>query len=70
MIAFFQKFVFSTASYVLKNWSYRFHNNCQSVFWTLIYCFLTFRMFDKAEKYVKIFSALESLLFFQQPLRS
>ena len=34
----------------LKSWSYYFHNNCQSISWTLMICFLTFLMFDKKKK--------------------
>ena len=43
---FFLKFVFSTTSKVLKNWSYNFRSNCHFSFWTFINGLLRFFTLD------------------------
>ena len=42
---FFQKFMFSAISWVLKKWSYNFNINCQVTLWTPIRSSPTFVMF-------------------------
>ena len=63
-IAFFSKVCVFNNLLGLKSWSYYFHNNCQNIFRTLISWYLTFVMFENTKKMAKIFSVLESLLFF------
>ena len=42
---FFQKFMFSATSWVLKKWYFNFNINCQVTLWTLINCCRTYVMF-------------------------
>ena len=72
---FFQKFVFSTTSQVLKHRSYMFHSNRHNALWTLITCPLRFVTLDNTRKKgSKSFATVKTAIFwnvcFYRPLRS
>ena len=50
-LPFFQKFMFSATSWVLKQWSFNFNISGQVTLWTLIGCFRTFVMFYNTRRY-------------------
>ena len=51
--SYFLNFLFLSTFWVLKNWSYYFHSNCQNTFWTFINCFLTPLILDDIKKVFK-----------------
>ena len=68
MVAFFfQRFMFSATSWVLKKWSFNFNFNCQVTLWTLISCFRTFvRFYNRRRKRRKSFLHWKGCLFLQK----
>ena len=72
---FFQNFLSSTASRILKNCSYNFQSNCQKVLWTLINCSVMFVTLDDARKngtetFVTVKTAIIWNVCFNRNLRS
>ena len=64
---YFQKFVFSTESYVLKNWSYKDQSNCHDTLRTLTKCRLKFVTLDSTiENRPKRFFTAKITFFFQK----
>ena len=64
---FFQKIVFSTTSYVLKNWSYEDQSNCHDTLRTLTKCRLKFVTLDSTrENRPKLFLHCKVTFFFQK----
>ena len=72
---FFQKTLFSTTSFVLKNWSYNDQSNCHTTLWTLTKCALRFvTLYSTSENRPKLFLHCKNCLYlkslcFQQPLK-
>ena len=55
-----------STSWVLINWSYYFHSNCQKIFWTLLKCSLRLLIIDKFRKSLQlIFFHWKHCLFFK-----
>ena len=62
---FFQKFEFSTNSYVIKNWSYNDHSKRHNTLWTLTKCPLRFvTLASTRENRQKPFLHCRGCLFF------
>ena len=74
-LLFFRKFVFSTTSYVLRKWSYKFHSSCQKSWWTVTNWSLKFLTLDNTgNDWPKSLSLWKHLFFeivcFYRPLGS